>query len=262
MRHTKEVMPFRCAECGADFERADYLRKHEFRHKIGNKLGKIAGKEHMMDICCPICSKSFRSALSVDKHFKSKHSGNQLKCQFCASFLSSYSCYCLHRNRVHKFKKRIECFYCRKKFASPKNLEAHVNTRHTPFRNTTHENKKWKCKQCPRKFKRMSQLLEHVKVKHKGKRYKCRFCELTYSSPNEVKKHEKLSHSQGKGEDPMRCGICYKVFNDEVYLSYHLELHKKRSTYCFICKRELHNRIALKKHSLRKHKYRNCKNFV
>lgn len=77
------------------------------------------------------------------------------------------------------------------------NLQSHK-------RSTHYDDKRYKCTDCGRAFKRRRLLDYHMKAAHTGERpYKCTICLATFIYPEHFKKH-KLIHT---GEKPYECEV-------------------------------------------------------
>jgi len=135
------------------------------------------------------------------------------------------------------------------------------------------------CSVCPKAFKRLRSLRQHVKVSHpeRAELRQCRFCLLIFNSMDKLeyherkhtgerpfvcvtcgnayisdyalKQHEKLHDPP---EDAFTCEICGKCFAFRNYLTQHRKIHfaDARTERCHLCGWSTYSRAVLKNHLL------------
>jgi uncharacterized C2H2 Zn-finger protein len=98
-------------------------------------------------------------------------------------------------------RRRHQCIKCPKSFASPSQLEEHVNIRHSDARN--HE-----CSKCSKVFKTKSNLNQHLRT-HLGNRFRCSICSQSRSfTESGYRYHLLTKHSEDAVRRRFPCPLC------------------------------------------------------
>jgi len=107
---------------------------------------------------------------------------------------------------------------------------------------------------CPRRFKTMDTLENHILVQHQGKkRFPCEYvnCGFGFMSVKDLRRHINFKH---RNTSHISCGICEKTFqqNESEEVKSHEDLHKGKSNpfSCVIgnCEESFKNSVFLKRH--------------
>ncbi|XP_077979016.1 uncharacterized protein LOC144434442 [Glandiceps talaboti] len=112
--------------------------------------------------------------------------------------------------------------------------------------------KKFVCKECGKRFKRMAILTRHAKIHTKEKRsYPCQECSKVFFSPERLKVHMRI-HTR---EQLFSCEVCSKCFTSKGKLNKHMKIHtsEKKSHICKNCGKSYSSTDALNAHLRRHH---------
>jgi len=129
----------------------------------------------------------------------------------------------MHR-RTHDGIKPLKCFLCKKGFAHPSTLTAHIREHH-------HKERRYQCGEegCTAAFSRRSALNEHIQGQHAEEKpqYPCQQegCTMVFSRPSNMKRHLAQQHKEKK----YACTSenCGRTFSHEVELESHRQIHKE-----------------------------------
>lgn len=152
---------------------------------------------------CKFCQKKFKHLVILRRHEKSY-------------------CPCVHPSKRRDF----VCSKCGMHFKKCSNFNRHLDI---------HIKKKFSCKLCKEKFRKLCELRGHQKVVHSHKIYLCYFCKKGFSKSSNKKRHEQIH----RGSRPFVCS-CGKKFNQKSNLETHQnKIHGKyKQSYDFIIKRQ------------------------
>lgn len=107
-----------------------------------------------------------------------------------------------------------QCMYCTKEFKKLSDLVRHIRIH-------THE-KPYKCDQCFRAFAVKSTLNAHIRTHSGTKNYACEHCQKMFSTSGSVKVHT-LLHT---GAKPFKCTSCDKSFRTSGHRNSHMHSHE------------------------------------
>ncbi|XP_013116977.1 transcription factor grauzone [Stomoxys calcitrans] len=213
-------------------------------------LCKHYSKEHNERGFVTCCEmKFFDRSLLVD-HINFHLNPEYFKCKDCGKVLTQRRCLWAHM-KLHE-EKKFCCDVCDKKFVQKSKLERHKLT-HLP-----QQEKKFPCNECGKFFGNEYVLTQHQRVVHLNIYAKvCEICGQTMPDSNSFKRHMEKheSVSEIKSATPtstVKCDDCGLILAGPLNLKRHRDLQHpvggKRDYTCHICRKISPNLRALKKH--------------
>ncbi|XP_045768578.1 zinc finger protein 62-like [Maniola jurtina] len=242
-----------CGLCTKSFEDNTQLDAHLLTHRqnyscniceeklldwqevMSHRLTHLAGKK----IPCHLCSKTFKSAMYIEHHFRKYHhtegESQTLRCRLCDRACPTPRKLRVHFYDFHHIKnKRYYCDHCNKLCLSRGGLKVHIAI-HS-------DNRPFKCDLCDATFKLNNHLRLHKQAKHNPDRVYCPRCHNVFASQALLDKH------QCKYGD-MICPECGKICPSRGQLTRHLRTHDMNRWYeCTLCPARFRGHGALSVH--------------
>ena len=207
-----------CELCGKVLSNFSHLKKHLLEV---HDVGELAPEKRILN--CSICEKEFKSAVTMDEHFKTQcHDNDKTECQNI----------------------EFNCKFCSTKWISHLSLELHIME--------IHKKRMFSCDQCNYVGHDKPHVSAHKDHRHKKlKNHVCHHCGISYSEKRSLKKHLFLKHNEGDPIKTYKCSKCEKVYKHSKQLKEHIiRAHERivihpcdRCTYTSYIKSDLHAHI-------------------
>lgn len=255
IENDEEKRVFICSDskCKAFFSSKDEVRLHLNDHV----------RFDPSPIQCDLCSLTFDSRHSHDKHMNNFHEGSQFICQVCGKALKSRVQWRSHlRNHDQTLKHKCNFEGCNKAFRVKHHLINHLrtHTKESPFKCTFEG--------CSASFRQKHALTIHLR-KHNQVYINCEHCKSPFVTQFQLNKHlEKcngvfkplVSRATPKNKtdrvpsEVYKCSIdeCDESFKVKISLEKHLiKAHEIEvtSSFCVLCCQNFENQQALKSHT-------------
>eukprot|EP00092_Neocalanus_flemingeri_P015451 GFUD01016727.1.p1 GENE.GFUD01016727.1~~GFUD01016727.1.p1 ORF type:complete len:391 (+),score=76.68 GFUD01016727.1:44-1216(+) len=131
-----------------------------------------------------------------------------------------------------------KCSKCDETFSSKRNLIKHISFYHK-------RHSKFCCVHCPKKYKRMDKLLEHIQAIHEMKTFECILCPKKYNRNQLLIEHIQAVHEMKS----FKCPHCEKKFRYKKSISIHIQaIHNMRKFLCHICDKKYRDKRNLRQH--------------
>lgn len=153
------------ADADETYDKAIQKAKHWARTASKDRAAirkRAGGKKRKNHFICHLCSRSFTTAFSLQRHFLLHTGARPYRCGKCARTFVQRSDLDRHE-ATHQSKRNFICDTCQKGFKTKKNLHSHCKTHSNarPFR----------CSLCPKNYKIRRLLREH-EAKHQNTVFK------------------------------------------------------------------------------------------
>lgn len=197
------------------------------------------GRRKFDALTCYVCNQQLAGNKALQEHFTSMHPKDELHyvCPICFKHQTKYRSYTRHAESHEE--KRFSCDFCGKRFLQKITLVQHVST---------HSNqKKFKCEICHLEFKQNSSLFKHRNTKHSNALPVCSDCGNVYASNETLIQHRRSKHNLQK---EIVCHDCAKTFASRAALEYHrtAEHESGKRHVCDECEKSFKTNVILKRH--------------
>ncbi|XP_019748706.1 zinc finger protein Gfi-1-like isoform X2 [Hippocampus comes] len=165
---------YKCVKCSKVFSTPHGLEVHVRRSHSGTR-----------PFACPVCSKTFGHAVSLEQH-KAVHSQERsFDCKICGKSFKRSSTLSTHL-LIHSDTRPYACQYCGKRFHQKSDMKKHtfIHTGEKPH----------KCQVCGKAFSQSSNLITHSR-KHSGyKPFACHLCSKGFQRKVDLRRHKDTQH--------------------------------------------------------------------
>uniref|UniRef100_A0A1Q3EYA9 Putative c2h2-type zn-finger protein n=1 Tax=Culex tarsalis TaxID=7177 RepID=A0A1Q3EYA9_CULTA len=191
-------------------------------------------------ICCAVCDRTFSEKESLFAHIKAVHGKITFTCEICDMRFPSRGPLRRHCSNMHT--EREGDFPCRrcKKHVSKTAHEANLHVKQCRMSFT------FDCVLCGARLRSASLLKNHMVANHEEPKYECKVCGKKYKKKLTAMQHQ-IAHEDGKGKIP--CSICHKKFSSPNNLKRHMTLHGPVCPYpCTSCGQRFSSKQAMETH--------------
>ncbi|OXA39269.1 zinc finger protein 888-like [Folsomia candida] len=193
-----------------------YLTKAEVRKHVGR-----VRSEDPIRFRCKLCGKELRSGQGLGQHIATHTTEKSFTCSVCGKGFIHLSNFKQHQ-LIHQDKatrKEFLCKICPQTFLSRQGVAYHARV--------FHENQKYSCDKCCKKFVTTSTLKRHMAAIHPSTHermitYACDNCEYQSHLKFRLKIHSIRCHA---GNGHYECYFCAKQYFTYGYLTRHVARH-------------------------------------
>ncbi|KAL7052389.1 hypothetical protein ACKWTF_004859 [Chironomus riparius] len=230
----------------------------------------IHNEEHILQYSnsiCPICNKVLANQTKLSNHIELRHTPKNYTCDQCGKVFRSKDNLRLHMTHHRKYF-YVECRACNRGYKSMQSLRYHLRQHFEHHQceacGRVFEHKKLllghvaaihnqdlqvQCRFCTRMFARSDVRDAHEREIHKngmiGSHFRCNECNAAFDLRDDLMSHKILSHFNGVIHT---CEECGKNFKKKSLLDLHMNVHRKKTIQCEICKQMFTFVTGLNKH--------------
>ncbi|XP_015122754.1 zinc finger protein 260 [Diachasma alloeum] len=250
-----------CSECNTKFSSASLLKRHmpvhtgerpfacETCNRRFSQMGQLNFHRKFHDnprYRCKFCEKPFLRPSDVEKHMRTHTGEKPFTCEICDKSFAQLVALKQHE-RVHTGDKPYSCEICGKRFSQKANKTKHLKIHKEGTKPHT-------CGVCGRSFYEHEEMVLHRAGHGGGKPRKCDQCDERFRKLSELTDHVRRYHTF---ERPHKCVFCSKAFYSLYNLKQHVMIHTGQRPYpCAMCELKFTQKGNLAKHYERKHKNR------
>jgi len=257
----KPKFAYVCPYCNEQVEGRHHHNKKKSIHGIPDGCSKEAFAEHILrhkfgenSLWCQECPEKFSEIKKLRQHLFKAHLISDVVCPECGKLLPEGKPFQDHTRMVHGVKvpkpKQEEdgggfCELCASFFPTKSKLKHHIKFTHD-------ENaKKYKCKDCGKKFDAKKGYEKHVTL-HQPPTIPCEQCGKLFHNDVYLKRHIASQHTS-YADMPYKCQQCEKGFSAPAPLEFHMNMHLNlkpfRCRYCDNCYQNPSNCLSHEKKS-------------
>lgn len=174
-----------------------------------------------------------------NSHVKKKNREPPGQCKICFKMFSRVSVLKLHLETHNTDRRYFECDVCSKKITTRNGFISHFLV--------THSSKPYTCDVCSRKCGTKKSFEKHKMTHTDLRKFKCLVCLKSFKGKFVLK-----SHMQKHTRVPVACKLCFRVFETQNWLNFHLKYtdhNKAKALYsCDICGKTIKSKTSLKTH--------------
>ncbi|XP_052748252.1 zinc finger protein 782-like isoform X1 [Galleria mellonella] len=249
--HDISLKRYKCDLCGKLSNSIDTHRYHKdthkarvqcsecdktFTHRAGLMNHRLAVHEFHNAFPCTVCDKVFRWKTSLKRHLE-KHAAegkSTTAAAFCSTCGVSFSSVCSYQRHMKNSLKHVSheqlrfiCDHCNRRFADKTKLRDHIEEKHL--------HKTYQCHICLKPSKNRMGLDQHIRNVHRGRPNNkiCHHCGKGFPTKVQLESHIR-THT---GERPFICEYCPTTFSQQSNLykhnrQVHLNIKSKRYSVC------------------------------
>lgn len=252
----KDEFPFKCEECGKEFEQTTALNSHRNSHYKDTQHIQTDVLNSDTPMTCHICKERFRNNRELREHKEKSHEiQRKYMCDICGKKYKRKENLKDHIFMAHErdpSKDFVSCPTCGKALASRRSLRFHLRFAHT-------DAKPCVCEICGYSTKQLGNLAFHMRNTHSDVRpYECEWpgCGKTFKDRQLWQRHSQRHEltagnlEKAKTYGPIfTCEICQKGFCGKYNLDKHMICHVNEFPLsCNLCGKGVKRIGSLRRH--------------
>jgi uncharacterized Zn-finger protein len=259
----KDEFPFKCEECGKEFEQTSALNSHRNSHYKDTQHIQADVLNSDTPLTCHICKERFRNNIDLRAHKEAMHDiQRKFMCDICGKKYKRKENLKDHIYMVHErdpAKDFVSCPTCGKALASQRSLRFHMRFAHT-------DAKPCICEICGYSTKQLGNLAFHMRNTHSDTRpYECEWpsCGKTFKDrqlwQRHMQRHELTVGNLEKARTygpVFTCKVCHKGFCGKYNLEKHMLCHTSECPLsCSVCGKGVKRMSSLRRHMRNVHHF-------